>query len=125
MKLPGGQMATVMYRVGADAEMRKVVDKVVNNSISHCVLYIVFTTYHQVADKLGKPASRVRLCIGGSSALGSGIVGESSIVGSRSGASSILSFDGGRTSESVSNMALVEGGSLAVRFSALSVLHTL
>ena len=88
-------------------------------------LYIVFTTYHQVADKLGKPASRVRLCIGGSSALGSGIVGESSIVGSRSGASSILSFDGGRTSESVSNMALVEGGSLAVRFSALSVLHTL
>merc|ERR1719341_459353 len=96
MKLPGGQMATVMYRVGADAEMRKVVDK--------------------VADKLGKPASRVRLCIGGSSALGSGIVGESSIVGSRSGASSILSFDGGRTSESVSNMALVEGGSLAVRF---------
>ena len=28
MKLPGGQMATVMYRVGADAEMRKVIDKV-------------------------------------------------------------------------------------------------
>ena len=28
MRLPGGQMATVMYRVGADAEMRKVIDKV-------------------------------------------------------------------------------------------------
>ena len=28
LKLPGGQMATVMYRVGADAEMRKVIDKV-------------------------------------------------------------------------------------------------
>merc|ERR1719234_81388 len=30
MRLPGGQMATVMYRVGADAEMRKVIDKVAN-----------------------------------------------------------------------------------------------
>jgi len=102
MKLPGGQMATVMYRVGADTEMRKVVDK--------------------VADKLGKPASRVRLYISGSSALASSVVSSSSVVsgsskdGNSSGASSILSFGGGSSSGSLSNMALVEGGSLAVRF---------
>merc|ERR1719341_2569505 len=102
MKLPGGQMATVMYRVGADAEMRKVVEK--------------------VADKLGKPASRVRLYISGSSAPASSVVGESSVVSSRSGASSILSFGGGSSSGSLSNMALVEGGSLAVRFQDMKLL---
>ena len=40
MRLPGGQMATVMYRVGADAEMRKVIDKVkVNVDSSLCTMY--------------------------------------------------------------------------------------
>ena len=40
MKLPGGQMATVMYRVGADAEMRKVVEKVFKpQCIALCILY--------------------------------------------------------------------------------------
>ena len=40
MKLPGGQMATVMYRVGADAEMRKVVEKVSKpQCIALCILY--------------------------------------------------------------------------------------
>merc|ERR1711934_1205621 len=92
-----------MYRVGADTEMRKVVDK--------------------VADKLGKPAARVRLYISGSSALASSVVSSSSSVvsgsskdGNSSGTSSILSFGGGSSSGSLSNMALVEGGSLAVRF---------
>jgi len=102
MKLPGGQMATVMYRVGADAEMRKVVDK--------------------VANKLGKPASRVRLYISGSSALASSVVGGSSVVSSSSGASSTISFDGGSSSGSLSDMALVEGGSLAVRFQDMKLL---
>ena len=41
MRLPGGQMATVMYRVGADAEMRKVIDKVkVNVDSSLCTMYL-------------------------------------------------------------------------------------
>ena len=71
-----------------------------------------------MADKLGKPASRVRLYISGSSALASSVVSASSIVGNSSGASSIISSDGGpggSSSGSLSSMTLVEGGSLALR----------
>ena len=74
-----------------------------------------------MANKLGKPASRVRLYISGSSALASSVVGGSSVVSSSSGASSTISFDGGSSSGSLSNMALVEGGSLAVRYVQHSV----
>jgi len=107
MRLPGGQMATVMYRVGADAEMRKVIDK--------------------VANKLGKPASKVRLyCTSSTSNLASSIVssrdGASSNVSSSSAVSSIVSFGGGDNSGNLSNMAAVEGGSLAIRFQDMKLL---
>ena len=78
------------------------------------------THHHQVATKLGKPASRVRLyCSDIASSLVSSGDRASSIVSSSSSsrASSILSFGGGSIcSGNLSNMALVEGGSLAVRW---------
>jgi len=117
MRLPGGQMATVMYRVRADAEMRKVIDK--------------------VAIKLGKPVSKVRLYCTGSttcfttSSMVSSRDGASSTVSSNSGASSIASLGGGSSIASfgeggnranLANMAPVEGDSLAIRFQDMKLL---
>jgi len=108
MRLPGGQMATVMYRVGADAEMRKVIDK--------------------VANKLGKPVSKVRLYCTGStscfttSSMVSSRDGACSFVSSSSGASSIAALGGGGSSGNLCNMAVVEGGSIAIRFQDMKLL---
>ena len=41
LRLPGGQMATVMYRVGADAEMRKVIDKVFSSHNTYMLIFII------------------------------------------------------------------------------------
>merc|ERR1712192_77239 len=103
MRLPGGQMATVMYRVGADAEMRKVIDK--------------------VANKLGKPASKVRLyCTSSTSNLASSIVSSRDGASSNVSSSSAVSFGGGENSGNLSNMAAVEGGSLALRYQDMKLL---
>ena len=76
---------------------------------------------HQVAIKLGKPASRVRLYCTGStscfttSSMVSSRDGACSFVSSSSGASSIAALGGGGSSGNLCNMAVVEGGSIAIR----------
>jgi len=100
MQLPTGQKAHVVYRVGVNTEMKKVVDK--------------------VALKLGVPSSRVRLYNAGTPGhLASSVVTSSDVAGS--GVSSFVDRGVNNISPSRSCRAVVGTNALANRFQGMKL----